>query len=94
MSSFKLYNNRVTNYERAHLLAAPTVRSREPHSDVTSIAARPGLRIGPAQGLRFGARGFQLRAFPTLETVTLAAETVREKMHLEQLWVHEALEEC
>ncbi|MFF2132054.1 hypothetical protein ACFVW1_43270 [Streptomyces olivochromogenes] len=30
--------------------------------------------------------------FPTLETLTLAAETVREEMCLEQLWLHEALE--
>jgi argininosuccinate synthase len=33
-----------------------------------------------------------LRTYRHLETATLAAETVREKMHLEQLWVREALE--
>ncbi|MYW67352.1 argininosuccinate synthase [Streptomyces sp. SID8379] len=33
-----------------------------------------------------------LKTYRHLETATLAAETVREKMHLEQLWVREALE--
>lgn len=33
-----------------------------------------------------------LRSYRHVETATLAAETVREKMHLEQLWVREALE--
>jgi argininosuccinate synthase len=33
-----------------------------------------------------------LRTYRHLETATLAAETIREKMHLEQLWVREALE--
>ncbi|GAA2239730.1 MULTISPECIES: argininosuccinate synthase-related protein [Kitasatospora] len=33
-----------------------------------------------------------LRTYRHLETATLEAETMREKMHLEQLWVREALE--
>jgi argininosuccinate synthase len=33
-----------------------------------------------------------LRSYRQVESATLAAETVREKMHLEQLWVREALE--
>lgn len=33
-----------------------------------------------------------LRGYRHLETATLDAETIREKMHLEQLWVREALE--
>ncbi|MFD7625437.1 argininosuccinate synthase-related protein [Streptomyces sp. NPDC059851] len=33
-----------------------------------------------------------LRTYRHLETATLGAETIREKMHLEQLWVREALE--
>ncbi|MFF2662942.1 argininosuccinate synthase-related protein [Kitasatospora sp. NPDC058032] len=33
-----------------------------------------------------------LRTFRHLENATLEAETMREKMHLEQLWVREALE--
>ncbi|MFD4789493.1 argininosuccinate synthase-related protein [Streptomyces sp. NPDC058459] len=33
-----------------------------------------------------------LRTYRHLETATLEAETIREKMHLEQLWVREALE--
>ncbi|MFF4323843.1 argininosuccinate synthase-related protein [Streptomyces sp. NPDC001568] len=33
-----------------------------------------------------------LRSYRHLETATLEAETIREKMHLEQLWVREALE--
>jgi argininosuccinate synthase len=33
-----------------------------------------------------------LRSFRFLETAILDAETIREKMHLEQLWVREALE--
>ncbi|MFI1180850.1 argininosuccinate synthase-related protein [Streptomyces sp. NPDC020799] len=33
-----------------------------------------------------------LRSYRHLETATLGAETIREKMHLEQVWVREALE--
>ncbi|MFK0257745.1 argininosuccinate synthase-related protein [Streptomyces sp. NPDC090445] len=33
-----------------------------------------------------------LRSYRHLETAVLGAETIREKMHLEQLWVREALE--
>ncbi|WP_457032519.1 argininosuccinate synthase-related protein [Kitasatospora sp. P5_F3] len=33
-----------------------------------------------------------LRSYRHLEAAVLAAETIREKMHLEQLWVREALE--
>ncbi len=33
-----------------------------------------------------------LRSYRHLETAVLAAETIREKMHLEQIWVREALE--
>ncbi|WP_420036180.1 argininosuccinate synthase-related protein [Streptomyces sp. cg28] len=33
-----------------------------------------------------------LKTYRHLETATLTAETVREKMHLEQVWVREALE--
>ncbi|MFI6585120.1 argininosuccinate synthase-related protein [Embleya sp. NPDC050493] len=33
-----------------------------------------------------------LRSYRQVESATLAAETIREKMHLEQLWVREALE--
>jgi argininosuccinate synthase len=33
-----------------------------------------------------------LRSYRQVESATLMAETVREKMHLEQLWVREALE--
>jgi argininosuccinate synthase len=33
-----------------------------------------------------------LRSYRHLETATLDAETIREKMHLEQIWVREALE--
>ncbi|MGW4567572.1 argininosuccinate synthase-related protein [Streptomyces sp. NPDC004561] len=33
-----------------------------------------------------------LRSYRHLETATLSAETIREKMHMEQVWVREALE--
>lgn len=33
-----------------------------------------------------------LKSYRHLETATLEAETIREKMHLEQIWVREALE--
>ncbi|MGW3117779.1 argininosuccinate synthase-related protein [Streptomyces sp. NPDC001107] len=33
-----------------------------------------------------------LKSYRHLETATLGAETIREKMHIEQLWVREALE--
>jgi len=33
-----------------------------------------------------------LKTYRHLETATLDAETVREKMHIEQIWVREALE--
>lgn len=33
-----------------------------------------------------------LRSYRHLETATLDAETIREKMHIEQIWVREALE--